>query len=121
MKCQAEVSAGVCGFTTHRVAAESSDEEMVSFVLETDCQKIEGLAKALQGRSFDAYDEIHKGFEGEVMQTVPRLLTICAGCAVPAGVFKAMQVAARVGTAEGRHNLAADRVSEGGHLTRGLL
>ncbi len=96
MKCQAEVSAGVCGFTT-RIAAESSDEEMVSFVLETDCQKIEGLAKALQGRSFDAYDEIHKGFEGEVMQTVRGSLAgCCAGCAVPAGVFKAMQVAARV-------------------------
>jgi len=96
MKCVAEVQAGVCGFTT-RIAAESPEEEMVTFAIETDCQKIGGLAEALQGRQFDAYDEIHKGFEGEVMQAVRGSLSgCCAGCAVPVGVFKAMQVAARL-------------------------
>ena len=70
---------------------------MVTFSLETDCQKIQGLANALQGRTFDAYDEIHKGFDGGVMQAVHASLAgCCAGCAVPAGAFKAMQVAARV-------------------------
>ncbi len=95
MKAVAEIQAGVCGFRTTVVAG--AEEEMVSFTLTTDCQKIEGLARALQGRTFDAYQEVHTGFDGEVMQTVRANLSgCCAGCVVPIGIFKAMQVAARV-------------------------
>ncbi len=95
MKCVAEVQAGVCGFKT-TIAAEA-EEEMVSFTLTSDCEKTQGLGKALGGRTFDAYREIHTGFDGEVMQTVRASLSgCCAGCAVPVGIFKAMQVAAAV-------------------------
>ena len=96
MKCVARVQAGVCGFTT-AVTAESPDEQMVSFALETDCQKIAGLAEALRGKEVDAYDEIHAGFDGVVMTAVRSSLSgCCAGCAVPVAVFKSLQVAARV-------------------------
>ena len=95
MKCVAEIQAGVCGFKT-TITAEA-EEEMVSFALATDCQKIQGLGSALHGRSFDAYSEIHTGFDGGVMQTVRANLSgCCAGCVVPVGIFKSMQVAARV-------------------------
>ncbi len=95
MKCTADIAAGVCDFATS-VAAEA-EEEVVTLAITTDCQKIQGLAEALQGRPLDAYDEIHKGHEGVIMTAVrAHLLGCCAGCAVPVGVFKAMQVAARV-------------------------
>jgi len=96
MKCIARVQAGVCGFTT-TVTADSPDDQMVTFGIETDCQKIAGLAEALRGKEIDGYDEIAKGFEGAVMTAVRASLSgCCAGCAVPVGIFKAMQVAARV-------------------------
>ena len=43
----------------------------------------------------DAFQEISPAGEGVFMATVRETLTgCCAGCAVPAGLFKAMQVAA---------------------------
>ena len=82
MKGIAEVQAGVCGFTT-TIEATATDE-MVSFSFTTDCQKIQGLANAFQGKTVDAYEEIHKGHDGEVMCTIRANLSgCCAGCAVP--------------------------------------
>ncbi len=96
MKCTAKIAAGVCGFTTEVVAA-SPDEQMVTLSITTDCQKIAGLAEALAGREIDGYDEIAAGFEGVVMTAARQNLSgCCAGCAVLSGVFKAVQVAARV-------------------------
>jgi hypothetical protein len=95
MKCTAEIAAGVCGFAT-TVAAEAN-EESVTLTITTDCQKVQGLAEALHGRQIDAYEEIHRGHDGAIMTAVrAHLLGCCAGCAVPVGIFKAMQVAARV-------------------------
>jgi hypothetical protein len=96
MKCVARIQAGVCGFTT-TVTADSPDDQMVTFGVETDCQKIAGLAEALGGKEIDGYDEIATGFEGVVMSAVRASLSgCCAGCAVPVGIFKAMQAAAGV-------------------------
>ena len=95
MKCTAEIAAGVCGFAT-TVAAEA-EEELVTLTISTDCQKVQGLAEALNGQQIDAYEEIHRGHDGAIMTAVrAHLLGCCAGCAVPVGIFKAMQVAARV-------------------------
>ena len=45
----------------------------------------------------DAYQEIGDGFDGAVHTAVRESLRgCCSGCVVPSGVFKAMQVAARV-------------------------
>ena len=96
MKCVARVQAGVCGFAT-TVTADSPDDQMVSLEIETDCAKIAGLSEALRGREIDGYAEIGAGFEGVVMTAVRAALSgCCAGCAVPVGIFKALQVAARV-------------------------
>ena len=96
MKCIARVQAGVCGFTT-TVTADSPDDQMVTFGIESDCQKIAGLGEVLKGKEIDGYDEIAKGFDGVVMSAVRASLSgCCAGCAVPVGIFKALQVAARV-------------------------
>lgn len=96
MKCEAKISAGVCGFNTI-VTAASADDQMVTVSLETDCVKIAVLAESLSGHVIDAYDEIASGFDGVVLSSARQHLTgCCAGCVVPPGVFKAMQVAARV-------------------------
>ena len=96
MKCVARVQAGVCGFTT-TVTAYSPDDQMVTLAIETDCEKIASLAAALRGKEIDGYDEIAAGFDGVVMTAVRGSLSgCCAGCAVPAGIFKSLQVAARV-------------------------
>lgn len=96
MKCIARVQAGVCGFNT-TVTADSPDDQMVRFDIETDCEKIAGLAEVLKGKEIDGYDEIAKGSDGVVLSAVRASLSgCCAGCAVPVGMFKALQAAARV-------------------------
>ncbi len=96
MRCRAEIQAGVCGFTTS-VLADAPDDQMVTLTITTDCEQIARLAAALNDRPIDAYDEIAKGFDGVIMPLVRANLSgCCAGCAVPVGIFKAVQVAARV-------------------------
>jgi hypothetical protein len=96
MKGIAKIAAGVCGFTTE-VNAESPDDQMVTLSITTECQKIAGMAEALAGKVIDGYDEIAAGFDGVVMTAARQSLSgCCAGCAVPFGIFKAVQVAARV-------------------------
>ena len=96
MNCRAHIHAGVCGFQTS-VAAESPDDQNVSLTIETDCEKIRALADALDGGEIDAYEEIARGSDGVVLTATREKLTgCCAACAVPVGVFKCVQVAARV-------------------------
>ncbi len=91
----ANVNAGVCGFVTE-VAATCDDGQTVSLSVTSNCEKIQALGEALPS-AVDAYAEIGAGFEGQVLSTVRTVLSgCCAGCIVPAGVFKTMQVAARL-------------------------
>jgi hypothetical protein len=70
---------------------------MVHLEIETDCETIASLAGALKGKDIDGYAEIGAGFDGVVMAASRAALSgCCAGCVVPAGIFKAVQVAARV-------------------------
>ena len=86
------VKAGVCGFVT-RIHAESEDEQNVTLKVDSDCEKIRKMAETLP--ELDAYHEIEAGFDGEMMKTVRAgIKGCCAGCAVPSGLFKAMQAAA---------------------------
>lgn len=95
MKCTCQIRAGVCGFAT-TVAAESPDDQTVTLSIASDCDKIAGLAAALNAKPIDGYQEIAAGFGGVVLSAArERLSGCCAGCAVPAGIFKAVQVAAR--------------------------
>ncbi len=89
------ISAGVCGFHT-RVTARSADGQMVSLHIASDCEKIRGLAEGLKD-PIDAYQEIGKGSDGVVLSVArARLTGCCAGCAVPSGIFKSVQVAGGV-------------------------
>lgn len=95
MQARIEVEAGICGFHT-TVLARSPDEQQVSFEIASSCEKIRGLAQALQTYGpVDAYAEINPAEQSVVMSTVRDCLKgCCAGCAVPVGLFKGMQVAA---------------------------
>ena len=89
------INAGVCGFHT-TVAARSDDMQMVTLELESECEKIRALAEALMV-PIDAYQEIGDGSEGVVLKTArAHLKGCCAGCAVPTGIFKSVQVAGGV-------------------------
>jgi len=94
MKAIVDIDAGVCGFkTSARVSSE--DSQHVIFEVTSDCENIRRLAAAVKNREpVDAYQEISPAAESVVMRTVRLTLTgCCAGCAVPVGLFKAMQVA----------------------------
>ena len=91
---KARVEAGICGFITE-IEASSEDMQHVSFKVKTDCEKINNLGQKLT--TYDAYNEIRDGFEGELFKVIRKELKgCCSGCAVPVGLFKSMQVAAMV-------------------------
>ena len=90
-----EVDAGVCGYRSI-ILARSEDDQNVSFTITSGCEKIRSLADRLQAHNpVDAYREIDPNGESVVLTTVRQCLkSCCAGCAVPSGIFKGMQVAA---------------------------
>ena len=91
---QSTVDAGICGFVTG-ISAESEDQQMVTFRIESPCANIQHLAGLLG--TVDAYAELGAGFDGEVHSAARQSLKgCCSGCVVPVSIFKAMQVAARV-------------------------
>jgi len=95
MNAMAEIQAGICGFRT-TVRARSDDAQYVTFELETDCDKIQQLNARLQALGpLDAFQEINPARGSRLLENVRESLPgCCAGCAVPVGLFKAMQVAA---------------------------
>ena len=95
MKVNVNIDAGVCGFHT-RVTATSQDGQFVGFNIETGCDTIRKLADAIKEKDkVDAFTEINPGNESVILTSARSTLKgCCAGCAVPVGVFKAMQVAA---------------------------
>jgi hypothetical protein len=90
-----EISAGVCGFHT-KVQATSPDMQFVALDITSDCEKIRTLASALK-EPVDAYQEIADGHDGVIQRAVRAHITgCCAGCVVPSGIFKSVQVAGGV-------------------------
>lgn len=78
-----------------KVEAGSKDSQHVFFKIKTDCEKIKKLSEELT--TYDAYSEIKDGFDGELFKVIRNELKgCCAGCTVPVGLFKSMQVAAMV-------------------------
>lgn len=95
MNARAEIQAGICGFrTTGRARCE--DAQHVSFDVETDCDKIRQFSARLAALGpLDALQEINPLNGSRLLETARASLPgCCAGCAVPVGLFKAMQVAA---------------------------
>ena len=95
MKANVDIDAGICGFRS-TACAESQGGQNVSFKVESDCEKICQLGALLKEKGrIDAYQEINSSVESVVMCTSRSVLKgCCAGCAVPVGLFKVMQVAA---------------------------
>jgi hypothetical protein len=95
MQTKVEIDAGICGFRTGGVV-ESDDAQQVTFRVESDCAKIVELARQLNPKlPLDAYGEIDPRTGSVLLATARDVLTgCCAGCAIPVGLFKAMQVAA---------------------------
>jgi hypothetical protein len=94
MKATVEIDAGICGLRT-TACVSSEDNQNVTFDIDTNCDKIARLGKNLGEKGhIDAYQEISMGGPAVIMTTVQENLKgCCAGCAVPVGLFKAMQVA----------------------------
>jgi hypothetical protein len=71
-----------------------NDNQHVVFEVESNCKNIAALGGALKDQGpIDAYEEI--AGRSVLLKTARETLTgCCAGCAVPAGLFKAVQVAA---------------------------
>jgi hypothetical protein len=89
------INAGVCGFQT-TLKARSDDLQIVRLEIESDCEKIRGLAEALK-EPIDAYQEIGDGSDCVVLKAArSHLKGCCAGCVVPTGIFKSVQVAGGV-------------------------
>jgi len=95
MQAKVDIEAGICGLRT-TARASSEDDQNVTFAITSDCAKIRILAERLQAVGpLDAYQEISPAAESVLLATVRDTLKgCCAGCAVPCGLFKAMQVAA---------------------------
>lgn len=95
MKARVDVAAGVCGFHTSG-SVISNDEQLVTFDVSSDCEKIRNLMALLRKEPpIDAYQEISPEGESGVMKAARLSLKgCCAGCVVPVGLFKGMQVAA---------------------------
>jgi len=95
MKAKVNIDAGVCGLKT-TADVTSEDGQTVKFDIDTNCDKIRQLGQTLGGKGpIDAYQEISPGGPTVIMKAAKEILKgCCAGCAVPVGLFKAMQVAA---------------------------
>ncbi len=96
-----QIQAGICGFTTN-VDASSEDYQNVTLLITSNCEKIQQLAAILQQHNpLDAYLEISSNSSSIILSSVRKIQTgCCAGCVVPAGIFKAMQVAAGLALAK---------------------
>ncbi len=95
MNAHVTIEAGVCGFRTE-ASVTSDDDQNVSYVITSDCEKIKALADSIANLGeIDAYEEISPNSNSRLLTCCHDTLKgCCAGCAVPVGLFKTMQVAA---------------------------
>jgi hypothetical protein len=93
MKAHSLIDAGTCGFHT-TVVAESPNKRHVTFAIETECEVVARLVAALEKlQPIDVYGEVDKRRESVILASVVETTAECRkSCAVPLGIFKAMQV-----------------------------
>jgi len=91
MTATATIDAGVCGFRTV-ARAECDEGDIVTLSIDSDCPRIREYAAALQAPGgVSVLEELSpEGASRVLVHPGP----CCPGCVAPAGVFKAMQVAA---------------------------
>jgi len=94
MEVNINLKAGICGFETTVRACGSGVKEPVRIEIESNCDKINELGESIRAQEVRGLDEITLGFDGVVMSEARNILRCCcAGCVIPAGIFKAVQVA----------------------------
>jgi hypothetical protein len=88
---KAEISSGVCGFTT-TVQAQLDGSGQISMAIESDCKAIKRLAAELT--QADPMREFT--YRGEGPRTLQLAAKHCshAACPVPVGIIKAVEVEA---------------------------
>jgi len=92
MEAQALIKAGACGFETRIRMLSESKYKTCRVEITSTCKNISALSEHL--KELDAMNEIKYGFEGEILLKAKKLLRgCCAGCVVPSGIFKTLQVA----------------------------
>lgn len=95
MQVSVNIQAGICGFETTVKACGSGVKEPARIEIDSTCEKIRALGSCI--REVLGLEEISLGFDGVVMSQARKVLKgCCAGCVVPAGIFKAVQVASGV-------------------------
>ncbi len=111
------VFAGICGFTTN-VEATSDDEQHVTLQVQSDCPDVIRLSKKLNGLTLDAYEEIGPcERDSSIYET--RIMRLCGelphpACPVPAGICKAMEIAARLALPRDAHIQVFAEAESGG-------
>lgn len=97
MKTKVMVDGGICGFQTV-IHAESDDAQNVTFRIASACENARAFGEVVMAKGpIDGYAEIGDGFDGVILTAARSgFKGCCAGCTVPIGTFKAMQVAAGV-------------------------
>ena len=92
MKVCLNIQAGACGFETKVTATCTDMKQLTKINVESNCEKINALGSRI--REVQGLEEISQGFNGVVMSQARTVIKgCCAGCVVPAGIFKAVQVA----------------------------
>jgi len=95
MDTRVEIIAGICGFQT-KAQITGNDDQTVHLAIESDCKNIQNLARQLKTHEpIDSFSEIDPSSQSVILTTARECLKGgCAGCVVPSGLFKGMQVAA---------------------------
>lgn len=90
---QAHIDSGICGFTTH-VETTQREDYKVGIKIESECPDIQKLASDGDIDEVDALQEI--SFRRGMPEILARGHEYCAhaGCPVPAGIVKAVEVEA---------------------------
>jgi hypothetical protein len=87
---EAEITSGICGFTTSVIARKEGSQ--VALSIESDCDAIQRLAEELT--EVEPFQEI--SFRGEGPRTLRAGTKHCyhPACPVPVGIIKAIEVEA---------------------------
>jgi hypothetical protein len=93
---QAEIAAGVCGFTTQvQARQDAQDPFLIHLEIHSDCKAVQRFAEHLT--AVNAFEEIKfngKNDEGpKTLKLAPQCLSHPA-CPVPSGIIKAVEVEA---------------------------
>lgn len=88
----AHIHAGVCGFVTRVQATLADDGQHVDLAITSDCPAVQALAAGLAGA--DAYRETTYRGQGPLTLALAAARLPHPTCPVPAGILKAIEVAA---------------------------